>query len=68
MTGARFPTYSQEYALVTSITEEIMATKKYISGRTKIYSKAAVSDIYTLYFCQAMKQNDATYIFKAAYE
>ena len=37
--------YAQEYALVTIIPGEIMATNIIISIKTKIYTKAEVSDL-----------------------
>ena len=39
-----------------------------ISRRTEIYAKAAVSDPYTIYFYQEMKEDDATHFLKAAHK
>ena len=36
--------------------------------RTKIYIKASVSDPYTMYFHQAMKENDATQFLKIVHK
>ena len=53
--GKIFPTCAQEYDSVTTVTGEIMAMNMIISIITEIYSKAAVSDLDTMYFHQAMK-------------
>ena len=45
-----------------------MATNTVISRRTNIYAKAAVSDPDTMYFQQAMEENDSTQFLKAAYK
>ena len=45
-----------------------MATNMRISRRTEIYAKKAVSDPDTMYFHQAMKENDATQFLKSAHK
>ena len=41
-----------------------MAMNMKVSRRTKIYAKAAVSDLYTMYFQHVMKENDDTQFLK----
>ena len=48
--GQRLPTYVEEYALFTIVPGDIITMNMRISGRTKIYSKAALSDPDTIYF------------------
>ena len=48
--GQIFPKYYQEYALVATIPGEIMDTTTRIATRTGIFTKAEVSDPYTMYF------------------
>ena len=66
--GKRFPTYTQEYASVTTIPGEIMAMNTRIYIRTKIYAKASVSDPDTIYFYQATKKNYSTQFLKSAHK
>ena len=58
--GQRFPTYAQEYDLITTVLRYIMSTNMRISRITEKYSRAKVSDPDNMYFHQAMKKNDAT--------
>ena len=45
-----------------------MVTNMRISIRTEIFSKLSVSDPDTMYFHQAMKENDATQFLTAAHK
>ena len=45
-----------------------MAMNMRIYRRTKIYAKEEVSNPDTIYFHQAMKENDATQFLKAAHK
>ena len=45
-----------------------MAMNMRISRRTKVYAKAAVYDPDTMYFHQAMKENDARQFLKEAHK
>ena len=58
--GQRFPTYSQEYDSIDTVSGEIMSMNTILPRRTEIYANALVSDTDTMYFFQAMKENDDT--------
>ena len=55
-----FPTYAQEYILVTTVPVDIMDINTRISIITEIYANAKLSDPDIMYFHQVIKKSDAT--------